>query len=330
MKQIIALFILASFAGLQGCGKSANAPATGQTNGPASEQQTLQLNWKPEPEFGGFYAAQQEGIYQRHGLNVAIRPGGPGTPTPDMLGAGTVDFAIIGGDEIIRARANGNKIVALFAVYQTDPHAIMTRAERGFTSLADIFSHEGTLALERGLPYADFLEKKYGFQKLRIVPSPFGDLSLYRTDPNYSMQCFITAEPFAANKIGIAPKTFLIADSGYNPYMTVLATTESYLHAHPQEVNKMIAAVREGWQSYLADPVKINQYMGTLNPTMSQETFAEAADAQKPMIQAANDAPLGSMTLERWQTLVQQLIDLKAIKQPIEAKEIYYEPPQSK
>jgi NitT/TauT family transport system substrate-binding protein len=247
-----------------------------------------------------------------------------------MLGAGTVDFAIIGGDEIIRARAHGNKIVALFAVYQTDPHAIMTRAERGFTSLADVFAHEGTLALERGLPYADFLEKKYGFQKLHIVPSPFGDLSLYRTDPTYSMQVFITAEPFAAKKIGIEPKTFLIADSGYNPYMAILATSESYLHAHPEVVNRMIAAVREGWRNYLADPVKTNQYMGTLNPTMSQETFAAAAETQKPMVETADPAQLGIMTFERWQTLLQQLVDLKVIAQPIDVKAIYYEPPPAK
>jgi NitT/TauT family transport system substrate-binding protein len=326
--KITVFLLLSACACIQGCGNSSNAPASGQVTGSAAGQQTLQLNWKPEPEFGGFYAAQLDGLYQKHGLNVAIRPGGPGTPTADMLGAGTVDFAIIGGDEIIRARAHGNKIVALFAVYQTDPHAIMTRADRGFTMLADVFTHEGTLALERGLPYADFLEKKYGFQKLRIVPSPFGDLSLYRTDPTYSMQCFITAEPFAAKRIGIAPKTFLIADSGYNPYMTILATSESYLFGHPQIVNKLIAAVREGWRSYLTDPVKANQYMGTLNPTMSQETFAAAADTQKPMVETADTSQLGSMTLERWQTLMQQLIDLKVIEQPIDAKAIYYAAPK--
>jgi len=326
MKRTFVFLILTSLACIQGCGKSSNAPS----KEPATEQQTLQLNWKPEPEFGGFYAAQLNGLYQKHGLNVVVRPGGPGTPTPDMLGAGTVDFAIIGGDEIVRARANGNKIVALFAVYQTDPHAIMTRASRGFKSLADVFAHEGTLAMERGLPYADFLEKKYGFQKLRIVPSPFGDLSLYRTDPNYSMQVFVTAEPFAAKKIGVEPQTFLIADSGYNPYMTVLATSESYLQTHPQIVNQMIAAVREGWRSYLADPVKTNQYMGMLNPTMSQETFAAAADTQKPMIETTDASHLGTMTLERWQTLMQQLIDLKVIQQPIDAKAVYYEPQQTK
>ncbi len=318
MNRSILVITLISLVCIYGCGNS--------SSNSTAEQQTLQLNWKPEPEFGGFYAAQLDGLYQRHRLDVVVRPGGPGTPTPDMLGAGTVDFAIIGGDEIIRARANGNKLVALFAVYQIDPHAIMTRASRGFTSLADVFAHEGTLAIERGLPYADFLEKKYGFQKLRIVPSPFGDLSLYRTDPNYSMQVFITAEPFAAKKIGLEPQTFLIADSGYNPYMTVLATSESYLHSHPKIVNEMIAAVREGWRNYLADPIKTDQFMGTLNPTMSQETFAAAAQTQKSMIETKDATPLGSMTLDRWQTLVQQLTELKAIDKPIDAKNIYYEP----
>jgi NitT/TauT family transport system substrate-binding protein len=316
MKRYLIIALTLVSIALQGCSRAPEA----------SKTQVLQLNWKPEPEFGGFYQAQIDGLYKARGLDVEVRPGGPGTPTPDMLGAGSVNFAIIGGDEIVRARAKGNKIVALFAVYQTDPHAIMTRASRGFTSLAEVFSQEGTLALERGLPYADFLEKKYGFQKLRIVPSPFGDLSLYRTDPTYSMQCFITAEPFAAKKIGIEPQTFLIADSGYNPYMTVLATTEAFLQKNPQVVDSMIAAVREGWQRYLADSTKTDELMGKLNPTMDAETFAAAAATQKPMVQTSDPEKVGTMTVERWQTLIDQLADLKIIDQPIGARTVFYEP----
>ena len=33
----------------------------------------------------------------------------------------------------------------------------MTRASRGFKTIEDIFTHEGTLAMEKGLPYSDFL-----------------------------------------------------------------------------------------------------------------------------------------------------------------------------
>jgi NitT/TauT family transport system substrate-binding protein len=286
---------------------------------------TLQLNWKAEPQFGGFYAAEVEGLYARHGLYVKITEGGAGAPTVEMIGAGTVPFAIVAGDEIVRARAYGNPVVALFAVYQTNPQGIMTRASRGFKTLADAFTHEGILAMERGLPYADFLEKKYGFGKLKIVPSPFGDLSLYRAEENYAMQCFVTSEPLAAKKTGIEPQTFLIAESGYNPYATVLATSERYLQSNPEVVKSMVEAVREGWQLYLADSAKTNQHMQKLNPTMDAATFRESAEAQQPLIQTAETKRLGvgAMTLDRWQKLVAQLVELKVVDKAIDARAIF-------
>jgi NitT/TauT family transport system substrate-binding protein len=305
-----------------GCGKGNDS-----SGGEKRAKVTLQLNWKPEPQFGGFYAAEVDGIYTRHGLDVTITAGGAGAPTVDMIGAGTVPFAIVSGDEVVRARAMGNLVVALFAVYQTNPQGIMTRASRGFKTLADVFSHPGILAMERGLPYSDLLQKKYGFGKLKIVPSPFGDLSLYRAEENYAMQCFIPSEPLAAKKTGIEPQTFLIAESGYNPYTTVLATSESYLKANPQIVKSMIDAVREGWQAYLTDPAKANEYMGKLNPTMDAQTFKDSAAAQKPLIEGADTKRLGLgvMTLDRWQTLVQQLVDLKVIDKPVDAQSCFAE-----
>jgi NitT/TauT family transport system substrate-binding protein len=310
---------------LFGCDKqSASNTATTQSAQSAGVIK-LQLNWKPEPQFGGFYAAQVNRSYEKHNLTVQITPGGAGAPTVEMVGAGTVPFGIVSADEIIRARANGNKIVALFAVYQTNPQGIMTRAARGFKTIADVFSHEGTLAMEKGLPYSDFLKSKYGFDKLKIVPSPFGDLSLYRSDPNYSMQCFVTSEPLAAKKTGIEPQTFLIAESGYNPYTTVLATSESYLKSNPQTVKAMVEAVREGWNAYLQDPSATNEAMAKLNPTMDAETFRASAEAQKPLIQT--DSPtgndIGSMSAGRWKTLIDQLTELKVINKPITAEECF-------
>ncbi|HEY7318583.1 MAG TPA: ABC transporter substrate-binding protein [Candidatus Binatia bacterium] len=304
----------------------------GRANDSGRPQVTLQLNWKPEPQFGGFYAAQVDGLYTRHGLNVTITAGGAGAPTIDMIGAGTVPFAIVSADEIVRARARGNLAVALFAVYQTNPQGIMTRASRGFKTLADIFTHPGILAMERGLPYSDFLQKKYGFGNLKIVPSPFGDLSLYRTEEKYAMQCFVTSEPLAAKKTGIEPQTFLIAESGYNPYTTVLATSESYLKSNPKIVKSMIDAVREGWEAYLIDPTKTNEYMGRLNPTMDAETFKNSAAAQKPLIESADTKRLGlgTMTLDRWQTLVQQLVGLRVIDKRMDPKANFAELPPSK
>src|SRR5688572_7456556 len=52
---------------------------------------TLQLNWKPEPQFGGFYAAP----YDKRGLKVDVREGGVGTPTVQMVATEQVAFGVV-------------------------------------------------------------------------------------------------------------------------------------------------------------------------------------------------------------------------------------------
>lgn len=304
-----ALFILA----ITGCSKKDPAAVT------------LQLDWKPEPEFGGFYAAEQTGAFNKQGLNVTIQPGGAGAPTIELLGAGKVPFAIVSADEIPKARSTGAKVVALYAVYQTFPQAIMTHAERGFSKLDDVFSHPGTLALEAGLPYSEFLKQKYSFEKLKIVPSPFGDLTVYQSDPTYAMQCYAASEPLAAEKLGLKTATLMIADSGYDPYATVLATTDDFLKDHPGVVKKMVAAVAEGWRAYLDDPAKTNAAMHTLNPTMDDATFAASAAAQAKLIETdeTKTAGLGSMTAARWETLLSQLRGLKVVGDDVKASDCY-------
>lgn len=295
-----------------------------------AEPITLQLNWKPEPQFGGFYTAQVDGLYKQNGLDVKVEPGGAGTPTIQMVAAGRVPYAVVSADELVIARSRGLNVVALFAVYQTNPQGIMTRASRGFASIEDVFKQRGVLAMQEGLPYALFLKKKYGFNNVQIVPSPFGDLTAYRTREDYAMQCFVTSEPLAARKIGIEPKTFLIAEAGYNPYTTVLVTKADRLQSNAQEVNAVVKSVREGWTKYLADPKPTNDFMGNLNPTMDAETFAASAEAQKPLIdtQETQSSGLGTMTLARWTELVDQLADLKVIEKKPDPKDCFVQQPQ--
>jgi len=298
---------------LAGCGKK------------QASDVTLQLDWKPEPEFGGFYAALNDGAFEKQGLHVNISPGGAGAPTIELLGAGKVPFAIVSADQIPKAREQGANVVALFAVYQTSPTGIMARGERGFTKLEDIFTHPGTLAIQQGLPYTEYLKQKYGFDKLKIVPSPFGDLTSFQSDQNYSMQCYVTSEPLAATKLGIKTSTFLVSDSGFNPYTTVLATTDEYRKANPEIVKKMVAAVTDGWRAYLDDPSKTNAAMHALNPTMDDATFAASSAAQKPLIETDETKAngLGTMTQQRWETLLQQLKDLKVFSADVKPADCF-------
>lgn len=284
----------------------------------------LALNWKPEPQFGGFYAAELNKHYKTSGLSVEIEPGGAGTPTVQMIAAGQRDFGLVSADELILSRARGSDVVALFAAYQTNPQAIMVHADRNLNSLKDVYASDGILAVQKGLPYALYLTRKYPKPKAKVVPY-LGGIANYLADKNYAQQCFVTSEPLAAEKKGIKTKTFLVADEGYNPYTTVLVTRESVLKAKPEVVKALVKAVRAGWSDYLADPESTNKYMNGLNPSMDLATFKESADAQKSLIETEETKKrgLGAMTEERWKTLAQQLLELKLIGKPIDAKGLF-------
>jgi NitT/TauT family transport system substrate-binding protein len=305
----LTVFLAAGF--LSGCGKE-DAPAAGNSSlTPVS----IVLNWKPEPEFGGLYAALDAGIFKSHGLDVKIMPGGPGVPTKQMVLKGDAAFGVLAADEVLIARAAGADLVGLFAIYQTNPQGIMVHASRGFKSLDDVLRSPVTLAVEPGLHYIDYLKKQVGNDFKAKLVSYGWSIAPFMSDKNYAQQCFITSEPIAAKRAGSDPKVFLIAESGYNPYAGVIVTTGANLKAHPELVRAMTQSLREGWQAYLADPAPANATMGKLNQEMDAATFAAAAEAQKPLIEDANTKSdgLGHMSTDRWKALAGQLLDLNIL-----------------
>lgn len=285
----------------------------------------LALNWKAEPEFGGFYDASLRGLYQKAGIDLKILPGGVGTPVIQMVAAGKVEMGISNADEVILGHSQGADVVSIYAVYQTSPMALLTHEERGFKELKDVFQTPGKIAAERGLPYIQFCEKKYGLKKVQVVPF-LGGITQFLSDKELTQQGFITAEPILARKQGASPKTFLIADSGYNPYLTVVIVKRDYFLKNRELVKKFILATQEGWKNYLKDPKVANQEMAKLNPTMDKETFHEGALAQVPLIETSETKKhgLGYQSEKRWKELSEQLLDLKIVKK-ISSPDTYFQ-----
>jgi NitT/TauT family transport system substrate-binding protein len=299
------------------CSRESPAPApagSGSARAAAATPVKLALNWVPEPEFGGFYAAREAGLYKAAGLEVEILGGGAGVPVVQMVATGQVAFGVVGADDVITARARGADVVPLFATFQTSPQGLMAHASRGAKSIADLLS-SGTVALEPGLPYAAYLKKKHGFDRVKIVPYD-GGVARFLADKDFAQQCFVTAEPLAAKKQGGDPQVFLVADEGYNPYLGVLVARRALWNEKPDLVRAFIKASREGWEAYVKDPSRANAVMGALNKTMDAETMKAAAAAQEPLLQgeATRAGGFGAMTRARWETLGQQLADLGIVE----------------
>ncbi|HMI88970.1 MAG TPA: ABC transporter substrate-binding protein [Polyangiaceae bacterium] len=306
---VIGVLLVAS---LGGCSKGQPGGSAGGESA-AGTKLKLVLNWVPEPEFGGFYAARDGGAYRRQGFEVEVIGGGAGVPVVQMVATGRVHFGTIGADELLTARAHGADVVAVFATFQTSPQAIMVHASRNLTSLAEVF-RSGTLAIEPGMAYAAYLKQKFRWENVQVVPYD-GGVARFLADPSFAQQCYVTSEPIAAKKQGGDPQVFLVADAGYNPYTTVVVTRRELVEQKPEMVAAFVAATAEGWKNYLTDPRPTNQVLARLNPSMDAATLEAAVEAEKPLIatEQTKQLGLGSMSAERWATLARQLEELKLI-----------------
>lgn len=291
--------------------------------GIAKQKIRLGLNWKPEPQFGGFYEAQRQQLFAKNNIDLEIIPGGSGTPTIQMLLANKIEYAIVSADEVILShdRQNQEKVIALFAVYQKNPQILMVPKKAQIKNIAQLLSSNYQIAAQAGLPYFQFLQKKYPNMKAKVVPYN-GGIAQYLSLENYAQQGFATSEPLLADKAKKPAQVFFIADEGYNPYTTVLAVNKKYFDQHKNEVDQMIQILTQSWTSYLKNPTETNQLMAQLNPSMNLEAMNESALTQVALIQ--NSAGIGQMTQQRWEELVGQMKDLNIIKSKMKATDLFY------
>ncbi len=107
-----------------------------------------------------------------------------------------------------------------------------------------------------------------------------------------------------------------MADTGYNPYTSVLLTSGETLGSRPEVVAKFVTASLKGWQTYLDRPEETNRYLQKVNPKMTPGILEYGFKSLHPLCLDSLPGPsaIGCMTLERWRTLAGQLVDVGALK----------------
>lgn len=303
MKLYLNLFTFAWALSLMGCGAK-----------PISEidqrEIKLALNWFPEAEHGGYFAAEVEGHFKEHKLSVEIQSGGPDAPVIQKVATGQVHYGIANADDVLNGRAAGAPIVAVFAPIDINPRCIMAHSSANLQSVGDIKNM--TLAMSARPSFSHWLKSNYAFEGVSIVPYP-ASIAVFLNDPNFAQQAYNISEPFLAEKKGAQTKIFMVSDLGFNPYCSVLITTESRIREHPKEVKSMVEASGLGWRDYFNRPEASNAYIHAKNSEMPLDVLAFGAEQLKSM-SLYQESSFGQMTTDRWLSLAQQMKDCDLIE----------------
>ena len=268
----------------------------------AADKVTFLTSWFAQAEHGGFYQAKATGLYEKEGLDVTIKMGGPQVNGMQLLLGGEADI-IIGYDfQVLSGIAKGLPVVTVAASFQKDLQGMMTHAD--VKDLGDLKGKTILIAASGRTSWWPWVKQRFGYSESQLQPYTF-NLQPFFADDNIAQQSYPSSEPFQALQKGVPAHFFLFADYGYPPYGTTMVTTTTFLNQHPDVVRRFVKASVEGWKSYLQDdPSAANKLIQADNPKMSDAQIAFGIKRMKELhIVDGGDAKtmgIGIMTEARW------------------------------
>ena len=274
----------------------------------ALEAVTFATDWKAQAEQGGFYQAKALGLYEKAGLDVTIRGGGPGVNIPQLLGAGAIDFGM-GSNSFIplnMVRA-GVPAKAVMAAFQKDPQVLIAHKRADITTLADIKDKPVMIADASINAFWVWLRAKYDFSDRQIRKYTF-NLAPFLVNPKAVQQGYVTSEPYTiSTRGGFEPQVFLLSDFGYPSYAAMVLAQNRLIKDRPELVQAFVNASIEGWRSYIyGDPSPGNKLILAANPDMRQDIIDQAIEQirQRGMLASPDTEKhgLGAMSAARWQS----------------------------
>jgi NitT/TauT family transport system substrate-binding protein len=272
-------------------------------------------NWFAEPEHGGLYHAVEAGLYEKAGLDVELRQGGPQLNSMQLLAGGEADLIMSYDIQIMSAFEKGIPVKAFFTCFQFDLIGLLTRPD--VNSLADLKGRKVYFAGNGYSTYWPWLKKKYGYTD--DMAGPKGpNLQTFLVDPTSAVAGYITSEPYVAEKQNVATKFFLFASEGYPSYANTMASTSAFIENNSDAVARFTKASIEGWKAYMADPTQGNALIKRMNAKMDdgQIEFGLRKMREVKAIESGDAATMGIgiITEERWKKTRGFLVEAGLLK----------------
>ncbi|GHD44916.1 ABC transporter substrate-binding protein [Mycetocola manganoxydans] len=124
---------------LSACSGPADS-GTGSNTGGGDDELTevkLQLQWLPQGQFAGYFAALDQGYFEEEGLDVEIIPSGGDIVPQDALANGDVDYAIAWVPKVLGSIEAGANVTNIAQIFQRSGTLQVSWADSGIESVAD-------------------------------------------------------------------------------------------------------------------------------------------------------------------------------------------------
>jgi putative hydroxymethylpyrimidine transport system substrate-binding protein len=292
--------------------------------GPGGQQKLeLMLDWVPNPDHAGIYAADGRGYFKADGIDLTIRtPADPSAPIKQVA-AGRVDLAISYEPEVLRARDLGSKVVAVAAIVPRPLTSVISLPPNDVPNAAAL---RGKTVGTAGIDYQDaFLDAM--LKQANVDPA-----SVKRRKVGFDLQKALLTKRVDATLGGFAnvevvdlelqrknPTHFTVDKAGIPPYdELVIVTSENTLRTKGDAIRSFLGALSRGTRLAQRDPATAAGFLARANRSLDPKLLREGT-ARTPFDQPRG-RPFGYQDPAQWDRFARFMRDAGILKNAPDAR----------
>jgi putative hydroxymethylpyrimidine transport system substrate-binding protein len=272
----------------------------------ATRSLTLMLDYLPNPDHVGLYAAQADGAFAQAGLDVEVEvPSDPAAPLK-LVQSGKVDLAISYEPELLIARDKGAQLVSVAAIAQTPLTSLITLDRKRIRTPADLrggrvgtagipyqSAYLTTILQRAGVPHDSVKEINVGFNLTPAMLSKRVDATL---------GAFWNVEGVELQRRGKRPRIIHMEDVGVPTYNELIVIArEDTLAERGDDVRAFVQALARGYEAARADPEAGVDALLEAEPDLDRAFTLASVKASLPVFfPAEEERPFGWQDPRAW------------------------------
>jgi NitT/TauT family transport system substrate-binding protein len=275
----------------------------------------LPMGYIADPQYAPFYVAVDKGYFAEEGLEIEFDYSFE-TDGIALVGANELPLAIVSGEQVLLARAEGLPVVYVLEWFQKYPVAVVSKAEADIVAPADLAGRDVGLPGFFGASYVGFAgllaAEGMTLDDVEANDIGFNQVESLLTDQSEAVVGYVNNEPLQleaqgvpVNVIGVGDHTDMVANG--------IISNEETIANDPALVEGFVRATLRGLADTLADPDEAFE--------ISKQYVEGLDDGRKPVLEASlplwEAETLGLTEESSWEQTQQVLLDLGFLDTPL-------------
>ena len=120
------------------CSSGSSSGSSAGASSAALTPLKFQLQWVPQAQFAGYFAALDQGYYKDAGLDVTLLPGGPNINNVQIVANGGADMGTAWLPNMLQSREGGSDLVAIAQIFQRSGTRMASFKDKNITDVASM------------------------------------------------------------------------------------------------------------------------------------------------------------------------------------------------